>query len=89
MKVYVDFKDLDAEDMPSNISNKYDLQVRSINCGSEYRNVELVSLADYNKQVRKEVIAKVYEVLEQAVPHDLCWSWAVIKKELDKYKENK
>ena len=59
MKVYVDFKDLDAEDMPSNISNKYDLQVRSINCGSEYRNVELVSLSDYTKQVRKEVCEEV------------------------------
>lgn len=43
----------------------------------------LQSIADYTKQVRKELIAKVYEVLEQAVPHDLCWSWAVIKKELD------
>lgn len=43
----------------------------------------LHSLADYTKQVRKEVVDKVYAVLEQAVPHDLCWSWAVIKKELD------
>lgn len=42
----------------------------------------LQSLSDYTKQVRKEVLDKVYEVLEQAVPHDLCWSWAVIKKEL-------
>lgn len=43
----------------------------------------LTPLSEYTKQVRKEVITKVYEVLEQAVPHDLCWSWAVIKKELD------
>lgn len=46
----------------------------------------LFSLADYTKQVRKEVIDKVYAVLEQAVPHDLCWSWAVIKKELEQIK---
>lgn len=40
-------------------------------------------LTEHDKQVRKEVLEKVYEVLEQAVPHSLCWSWAVIKKELD------
>lgn len=45
---------------------------------------EFQTLSDYTKQVRKETITKVYEVLEQAVPHDLCWSWKVIKKELDK-----
>lgn len=56
MKVYVDFKDLDAEDMPSSISNKYNLQVRSINGGSDYKNVEIMSLADHTKQVKKEVI---------------------------------
>lgn len=44
-------------------------------------------IAEYTKQVRKEVLDKVYEVLEQAVPHDLCWSWAVIKKELDKLQD--
>ena len=42
----------------------------------------LQSLSDYTKQVRKEVIEQVYKVLEQAVPKDLSWSWAVIKKEL-------
>ena len=47
----------------------------------------LQSFADHDKQVRKEVIEKVYEVLEQAVPHSLCWSWAVIKKELDKIEQ--
>lgn len=59
MKVYVDFKDIDAEDMPSNISNQYNLQVRSINGGSEYRNIELVSLSEHDKQVRREVIEKL------------------------------
>lgn len=44
-------------------------------------------LKNTTKQVRKEVLEKVYKVLEQAVPHDLCWSWAVIKKELDKLKD--
>ena len=63
MKVYVDFKDLDAEDMPSNISNKYDLQVRSINGGSEYKNIEVQSLADYTKKVRKEICDKIREKL--------------------------
>ena len=55
---------------------------------SEYQHSIVVKslqehLTDYTKQVRKEVVDKVYKVLEQAVPHDLCWSWAVIKKELD------
>ena len=59
MKVYVDFKDLDAEDMPSSISNKYNLQVRSINGGSDYKNIEIKSLADYTKQVRKEVCEEI------------------------------
>lgn len=67
MKVYMDFKCLDAEDMPSNISNQYNLKVRSINGGSEYRNVELVSLADYTKQVRKEVCE---EIKENAISHN-------------------
>lgn len=47
----------------------------------------LKSLSEHDKQVRKEVLEKVYKVLEQSVPHDLCWSWAVIKKELDKLKD--
>ena len=51
--------------------------------GYDYTDCPLQSLSDYTKQVRKEVLNKVYEVLEQAVPHDLCWSWTVIKKELD------
>ena len=59
MKVYVDFKDLDAEDMPSNISNKYNLQIRSINGGSDYKNIKIQSLADYTKQVRKEVAEEI------------------------------
>ena len=46
----------------------------------KHKNCPLQSLADYTKQVRKEVLEKVYKVLEQAVPKDL--SWAVIKKEL-------
>lgn len=64
MKVYVDFKDLDAEDMPSNISNKYNLQVRSLNSGSDYKNIEIVSLAEYDKQVRKEIIEQVKDYME-------------------------
>ena len=64
MKFYVDFKDLDAEDMPSNISNTYKLQVRSCNAGSDIR-VELKSLADYTKQVRKEVAEEIrYSLLD-------------------------
>jgi hypothetical protein len=81
MKVYVDFKDLDAEDMPSNISNKYNLQVRSINGGSEYRNVELVSLADYTNQVRKEVCEQVKtELLD--ISHEY---WRVFKQNGKQY----
>ena len=64
MKVYVDFKELDAEDMPGSISKKYNLQVRSINSGSDYKNVQLVSLSDYTKQVRKEVCEKIREIAD-------------------------
>ena len=45
--------------------------------------IEVLSLSDYTKQVRKEVLQQVYKVLEQAVPHSLSWSWAVINKELE------
>ena len=48
--------------------------------------MEKTELVEYTKQVRKEVVDKVYAVLEQAVPHDLCWSWDVIKKELEQIK---
>ena len=65
MKVYVDFKDLDAEDMPSNISNNYNLQVKSINGGSDYKNIEIKSLADYTKQVRKEVCEEIRGQLDK------------------------
>lgn len=67
MKVYVDFKDLDAEDMPSNISNKYNLQIRSINGGSDYKNIKIQSLADYTKQVRKEVAEEIKSALRKNV----------------------
>ena len=62
MKVYVNFNDLDAEDMPSHICNKYVLNVRSTNGGSIYNNVELVNLADYTKQVRKEVVEQIKDL---------------------------
>ena len=60
-----------------NFCNTIDCQI--VECELMEKN----QLSDYTKQVRKEVVDKVYKVLEQAVPHDLCWSWAVIKKELD------
>lgn len=65
MKVYVDFKDLDAEDMPSNISNKYNLQIRSINGGSDYKNIKIQSLAEHDKQVRREVCWDIWKEFEQ------------------------
>ena len=63
MKVYVDFEELDVEDRPHYICNKYNLQVKSINSGTRYDNVKLVSLTDYTKQVRKEVVEKIKEQL--------------------------
>jgi hypothetical protein len=62
MKVYVDFEELDVEDRPTYICNKYNLQVKSINSGTRYDNVKLVSLADYTKQVRKEVVQEIIEL---------------------------
>lgn len=67
MKVYVDFKDLDAEDMPSNISNKYNLQIRSINSGSDYKNIKIQPLTDYTKQVRKQVIEEIREKFKEII----------------------
>lgn len=64
MKVYVDFKDLDVEDKPTYICNKYNLQVKSINSGSVYKNVELVNITDYDKQIRKEVVQEIRGKLE-------------------------
>ena len=98
MKVYVDELPKSCEECPMCRSGKLKLQRKGRYVEAEqcvfgqykYQTIDdeidtcpLQSLSDYTKQVRKEVIAKVYEVLEQAVPHDLCWSWAVIKKELD------
>lgn len=59
MKLYVDFEELDVEDKPTYICNKYNLQVKSINSGSIYKNVELVSITDYTKQVRKEMYDEI------------------------------
>lgn len=69
MKVYVDFEELDVEDKPTYICNKYNLQVKSINSGSIYENVKLISLADYTKQVRKEVIDEIKENLLKLEPN--------------------
>lgn len=40
-------------------------------------------ITEYTKQVRKEVCEKIYKVLEQVVPHNLCWTWSIINKELN------
>ena len=58
MKVYADFEELYVEDRPNYICNKYNLQVKSINSGTRYDNVKLVSITDYTRQVRKEVCEK-------------------------------
>lgn len=64
MKVYIDFEDLDAEDMPSSISNKYNLQVRTLNGGSDYKNIKIISLSEHDKQVRKELCDEIREKAE-------------------------
>lgn len=64
MKVYIDFEDLDAEDMPSSISNKYNLQVRTLNGGSDYKNIKIISLSEHDKQVRKELCDEIREEAE-------------------------
>lgn len=90
MKVYVSELPKSCIDCPCeseyycNLLNR-DIEFLELTKGC--KDCPLQSLADYTKQVRKEVIEKVYKVLEQAVPHDLRWSWAVIKKELDKLKD--
>ena len=70
MKVYVDFEELDVEDRPTYICNKYNLQVKSINSGTSYDNVKLVSLADYTKQVRKEVVQEIKEKVKKLIDKD-------------------
>ena len=90
MKVYVDELPSCCEDCPFfDLEDGYCSQ-QEMHLDFEFRkdtgidiDCPLQSLADYTKQVRKEVIDKVYEVHEQAIPHDLCWSWAVIEKELN------
>ena len=83
MKVYVD-------ELPPNcaycsfwVEGRCIVDEGSAFCPLEVNKIKTQSLADYTKQVRKEVLEKVYKALEQAVPHDLCWSWAIIKKELE------
>ena len=86
MKVYVDELPKDCIDCPCESEDYCNLLNKGVDyCkwGEKHKDCPLQSLSDYTKQVRKELIAKVYEILEQAVPHDLCWSWAVINKELD------
>lgn len=89
MKLYVDELPKDCIDCPCESEYYCNLLNEDVGCckwGEIHKNCPLQSLSDYTKQVRKEVIDKVYAVLEQAVPHDLCWSWAVIKKELEQIK---
>ena len=69
MKVYVDFEELDVEDKPTYICNKYNLQVKSINSGSIYENVKLVSLSDYTKQVRKEVCEEIKSAIKEKLTY--------------------
>jgi hypothetical protein len=72
MKVYVDFEELDVEDRPTYICNKYNLQVKSINSGTRYDNVKLVSLAEHTKQVRKEVCEEIRNKLKE---NGLLYTW--------------
>lgn len=86
MKVYVDELPKNCIDCPCESEYYCNLLYEDVGCckwGEIHKNCPLQPLSDYTKQVRKEVLEKVYKVLEQAVPHDLCWSWAVINKELD------
>ena len=57
--IYVDFNDLDVEDRPHYKCNKYILQVKSINSGSKYENIKLVSLADRLAEERKKVLWEI------------------------------
>lgn len=88
MKVYVEEKNMPKSCLECDYEN---CEHQYIECFLDERhpNCPLQSLTDYTKQVRKEVIEKVCKVLEQAIPHDLCWSWAVIKKELDQIQGEK
>ena len=72
------------KDCPLKLLKDHDRAVKQHAYKKGYNDMRMqYELGDHDKQVRKEVIDKVYAVLEQAVPHDLCWSWAVIKKELN------
>lgn len=79
MKVYVD-----ANDIGKTVTYKEEYGKRQYLYVHDNEGFIFKDLSDYTKQVRKEVVEKVYKVLEQAVPKDLSWSWAVITKELDK-----
>lgn len=76
MKVYVDFEELDVEDRPTYICNKYNLQVKSINSGTRYENIKLLSLTDYTKQVRKEVCDDLVKMLTDRAELIQCGSVA-------------
>lgn len=57
MKVYVDDNNITNLDDLFQATNSYECWAG--NCGDD---LEIVSLADYTKQVRKEVIDQVYKV---------------------------
>lgn len=59
MKVYVDFENLDFEDNPNNRKTYgYSLTAKSFERRKEY-GVNLVSLSDHDKQVRKELVKEI------------------------------
>lgn len=90
MKVYVSEMPKDCEKCPFNrmtffwTSNVFEKCKATNECQLGFNGkCELQSLADYTKQVRKETIAEVRELLEKKVPNGLYLSRAVLKKELD------
>lgn len=62
--IYVDFNELDVEDRPHYKCNKYILQVKSINSGSKYENIKLISLTDRLAEERKKVIERIRDLAE-------------------------
>lgn len=69
MNIYLDFNDLDAEDRPTIICNKYILQVKSCNCGSKYENVKVLSIKDVLDELKacKEQNERVLHKLDLIV----------------------
>lgn len=73
MKIYVDFNDLDVEDLPSSICNKYKLEVRSTNGGSEYK-CDVLSLADHDAELLKNAIVPKFKIGQEV--------WFIRKKQM-------